>query len=172
MPTLRQRINDNPGLVGGIAVALLVIALLILVWVLWPKSTDADAVNTWYYDVNAKELYAASARTPPPTAAPSGGEGVAAVVYACHDCNDAGDRWISYLWKLPEEAVDEAQRLAASDASDQEVLSFFNRYNDIRLVRRAQGGAWVSADSEAGARVAAYPGDRCGGQPPLSCLPE
>lgn len=59
--------------------------------------TDLTGEGRWYYDLGSGELFATDALRVPPIEAPSGGEGVEAVVFSCGQCDDPANRHIAYL---------------------------------------------------------------------------
>ena len=63
-------------------------------------ASGPPATLAFWYDMGTGQLYGATGIGFPPMVAPSGGEGVKAVVYAARDCADPKDRFVVYLWKL------------------------------------------------------------------------
>ena len=55
---------------------------------------------SYWFDMKTGRLYGVPGMEYPPTVAPSGGEGVKAMVYAAKDCTDLNDRFVVYLWKF------------------------------------------------------------------------
>lgn len=83
-----------------VAVALLAIAGVLLV----TRGGGGSKISNqaWYYDVETHQLFAADPGQLPPIAAPSGaGNGVAAQVFTCSSCDEAG-RVVVYLESMTE----------------------------------------------------------------------
>ena len=86
------------------AVLLLLVVMFFIPHVV-PRAAPPQPLTFWY-DMKAGELYGGYALGLPPEVAPSGGEGVMAMVYAEKDCADANDRFVLYLWKYTPESLE------------------------------------------------------------------
>ena len=93
---IRQWLNENSALSTVIAVVMLVCALGYLV-MSNTQSGPRGPKNYWFYDLEDKELFAASIESVAPIEAPSGGEGVRAFVYGCGDCEDLQIAWLQKM---------------------------------------------------------------------------
>jgi hypothetical protein len=135
-------IRGNPWVVGVVAMAILAVAAIRILGMMGPP----DVTRAWYYDLGTGELYAAAADAVPPIEAPSGGDGVRAIVVSCDQCSDASQRQIVYLEKWSQE--DRAYLMAPDDAGD--------RAEPAPLVATpGQAVQWVDMESPQGRAIVA-----------------
>ena len=107
--------GGNPKVI--VAVVLLVLAVIFF-WRPWRNiaSSEPTVGAKIFYDLGTGEIYPERDRPYPPVTAPSGKEGVEAVMFSCGNCDVKSDRFIGYLRKYTPEgkqAIKDA--LAAED---------------------------------------------------------
>jgi hypothetical protein len=126
------------------AVVLLIAATVIA---LWPQATPKPQ-GSYYYDLGTGELYTSSASGP----APSGGEGVLAIVFACGDCANKDDRFVAYLSKPNEQYL---RVIASGEPPTPEQVQNSN------LVRHPTQDQWHASESPQGLAIVRQASSRC-----------
>lgn len=127
--------------------------------------------SNWFYDVGSGELFTAPANQHPPIAAPSGSEGVRAIVYACTSCDDEAQRGIANLFKYTDEAQ---QRLvdAGSRASAQLIDEVSREGRLIAFVPKdGDEPQWIGMDHPHAMTVLEQINAVCGGNAGIICSP-
>ena len=98
---LLEKVRSDPKVGGGLAAALLTLALT-YAYLNSGESGPPAFNNAYFFDVQSKQLFSQPGELQPPIDAPSGaGNGVLAFVYGCGDCK--GELHIHYLKKLTPE---------------------------------------------------------------------
>jgi hypothetical protein len=147
---------------------LVIVLVLILLGITWWSILSGDGVpenggQAYFYDMGTGKLYVDSALKNPPTEAPSGAEGVIAHVFTCADPADETKRFIGFLEKYTPEYQkmrDKGQAMPPSMAAKHQ------------LIRAADGGDWVSLDSQGGQKIlAGLAARRKPGENMVSCVP-
>jgi len=136
---IREMMARNQAVVGFTAIACLVLGVALLVMrASQPTGAALDQGQVYFYDLGAKQLYAAANAWPPVTA-PSGEEGVAAYVYACGECTE-GNRTIGYLTRF-----DEAGKamLGSGKVSAETLTEAEDKHKVIGLIARDGKVNWV-----------------------------
>lgn len=111
--SLRASLQSNPIVAVVVAVALIAVAA----WIATRQGADvpANANLVYFYDLGAGQLFEVDAGRMPPIESPSGGIGVAAAVFACDNCDNAGERFTAYLRKLePIEGTEDLRDFVAA----------------------------------------------------------
>jgi hypothetical protein len=125
---------------------------------------NSEVYSGWWYDTGTKKVYVVNAALFPPIVAPSGEEGVGAVIYATKDCADENDRFIMYLFKYTPEGLDLLHE-AMSDDFDLDGPCCAMPAN-MMLVKTVDEAEWVHRnwaerqaiiDAEIAKRGSAYP---------------
>lgn len=132
-----------------------------------PDRNATYFTDVWFYDLDARSLYARPAGTPTPEIAPSGGQGVRAYVFSCGKCSSS-EQFIGYLQSFTRE---QQQLLERRDAADDAALS---PEPMVALLPAESGGGgpqWVYSGSRQGAAITRDPNNQCGNKPPRSCNP-
>jgi hypothetical protein len=93
--------HDNPRAAMGGVVAVLVAALFLIVARLGDDASGAAYNYGFYYDLSTRELFVDSNRQLPPI---RDGQGVAAHVFSCGQCEDKASRVIGWLEMYTPEA--------------------------------------------------------------------
>lgn len=120
-----------------------------------------ESFGTYFYDVQAGSLYAAPIGTLPPARAPSGGEGVLAIVFACADCDNDTDRQVAYLQTYTDEY---RQALQSGDEVTEKMTFEGQRYRSV------DDPTWY-ADGHEAATIIASAKARCADGKPIRCRP-
>lgn len=156
MSTLRQKLAD-PKVGGAVVAAILALALYIALTSggdEGPKFYD----KAWYYDLKAGELFPDEGGKKGPFPAPSGGEGVEAVVYGCGSCDELKTGW---LIKYSPEALKVLQTDSLSEI-----------VRDGTFVKRPEDKEWVMSNSDEGKAVTNAASEDCGKTRVVTCYPE
>ena len=157
--------GKNP-VVAVIAAIVLIVALIFIFKQMGGGGGVGSPQDAYWYDLDTGELFGHKNVTPP-VPAPSGGEGVRAHVYACNDCNDKTDRFISFLERYTEEGkkfLEKEQAAGTNPMFRAEALQYSE-------VRREEDTEWVSgANMEETIAVRAQYETRCGGKPAKPCF--
>jgi hypothetical protein len=134
--------------------------------------TQASANGTHYfYDMDTGDLFVMDAASEtPPVVAPSGAEGVLALVYSCGSCDAADERSIEYLRKCTPEAkamLDDRER--GQEITPQTMQTIQTGW----LVSADLGKTWVAQNSPTGERIMrrATTSTCPNGSAPKSCRP-
>ena len=164
--SVREWLNNNPQVSMGVAVAVVIVALVALAWQ-FRDVGQRSAPDAYFWDIQAGEAFVRSGDELAPIEAPSGGEGARAQLYTCGEC--APDEWFGYLEKYTDDAK---QRYEASG----ELPSA-----EEHFIRALDGDRWMPYYSQEGQRIidaiyAVYDDPNaapCGepGVPPRQCLP-
>lgn len=96
--SLRETLTEKP--VVGIGVAAILVAVAgVIAYRQFAGGpvTDYTDQARWFYDLETGKLFPTEKLEIPPITAPSGGEGVEAVVLSCGQCGDPAQRQIVYL---------------------------------------------------------------------------
>lgn len=138
------------------------IAVLIGSWlyIVMTATGGGGEPGVWFYDLDAGELYAAPRGTVAPTTAPSGGEGVKAMVYACDSCD--GETAVGYL--VNHQPALKRKLEAGEEVDPQMMLT-------DQLIRAAAGDAWHPAGSPEARDIKAAVRNACGDQRVAACQP-
>ena len=131
--------GKNP-VVAVIAAIVLVVAVIWIAKSVFNIGTTPTPGQTFWYDTGSNKLYGVAGNEEPPMPAPSGSEGVRAVVFAKGSCDKASDRYIGYLEKHDDPEAAKAAPTAMEKAQ-------FMAKRDVRLEK---GTTWVKADSDEG----------------------
>ena len=155
---IRKWLNDNPNITKITAAGSMLILLIVILCLIWPKPVTKYAVpkKAWYYDLNTGELFVSDAHQNPPIDAPSGPlpdgnqAGVLAYVYQFDNDKDS-ERLIAFLEKL----TDEAQRtrptkLSPSEKRTEQEIQLWNRG---RLIKRVNDEDWIFYESSQGQTI-------------------
>ena len=148
---LREMIDKNPavgyGLVGGI----LVLSVVIYILASGEEEFKTHGKSRYYYDMDSKELYVVTdtLHPDPPMKAPSGGEGVHAIVFSCSDCADESTHEVGMLTKYTKKLVDALAR----KRNGEDVAGIGEIERKGKLVRFADSDDWVPLDSEDGSKI-------------------
>lgn len=157
----RQWLNKNPHVATAATVALLLAALVVVLWQLSAGPSVTGEPEVFFWDMQADQPYAAPRATLPPAEAPSGGEGVRAHLFTCGEC--APGEWFGYLETLTGSAQQRYEREGVEPGLDD------------WQVRDLDGQGWLDQDSAAGLRlIESYEDvEICGdaGDPPRACRP-
>ena len=129
-----------------------------------PDQPNEAGLANWY-DTGTGRLYGAKGELLAPMPAPSGAEGVKAIVCTRGSPENKADRFIAYLEKYTPQGRAQMQAVQQEHPGD-----FIEQMTRIaaeeKLVKAAQGGQWVPAGSAEGKAVmsaAQGPGiKRCG----------
>ena len=143
--------GKNP-VVAVIAVIVLVVAVILIVKSVTRRDVPEAGLATWY-DMGSSRLYGAKSEESPPVAAPSGGEGVLAAVYAKGSCDNKADRFIAYLSKYTEEGKTLLKAAEAETRVDIEKMGSIT--SEHRLVKREKDTEWVAIGTEEGQAIMA-----------------
>lgn len=114
--SLRETLNKNPALAGGIVVVVIVAAVVAM-----RGSSGAPPLDqAWFYDLQTGALFPGDRFAPAPIDAPSGaGNGVTAVVLGCGDC-EAKPTKAHWLEKFTPEALAVHKKMEAADAAEED----------------------------------------------------
>lgn len=159
-----------------VAVVLLVIAGVVIVRSRGGSSGSAIA-GEMYFDVQSGELFIGPLDALPPVSAPSGGEGVRAVVYGCGSCDDPLVGHVAYLIKYSDEAKREIQSLRqqAQSAPPEEsgaLLAEADSYLTLkRMIAPPDAAQWQLDDGTVVDRLLATVRQRCGSDDLVPCRP-
>ncbi len=116
---------------------------------------------------------APSDQIPPIDTASGAGQGVRAYVFACHDCNDANDRFVGWL----EMYTPEAKAILAAPAEEdpdkaaQREMQMFEVWEKGQLIRAADGDQWVGANTQEAVTITSAIERKCPAGVPKPCLP-
>lgn len=167
---LRELLRDKPAAGAGIAVALILLAVGLVITRLRPSQAPSPFGQIWYFDVPSGDVFAGP-NAIPPVNAPSGPEsGVRAFIYACGACDPA--TWtIAYL----ETHTPEAKRIMTAPAEGPEQMAARTRaMTEGRLVAPApdkgQAPKWIAANQAAAQQIAGTR-PQCNQGQPLLCAP-
>ncbi len=130
----------------------------------------------YYYDVNTKALFTASAKEWPPIDGPSGKPGpdgkpagVRAHVFACGSCADEKNRFVGFLENLTPEAKAVVLRIKQGEAPPRADLEVWELGTFIRTPDQE---AWTQRTDPAHAKVIEAIKAQCSGRGPLTdCFP-
>lgn len=139
---LRSKIESSPMLGAGVAGFVLLFAIGF--YFLSGEKVEGPLANkVYFYDVDAGKIFVVSDddNPVPPITAPSGGEGVAAIVFSCGDCDDESSLFVTQLKKY----TDKAKTAMVGDDLD--------AVRKGTMVRSAAGGEWVTAESDKGQEI-------------------
>lgn len=127
--------------------------------------------SNWFYDVGSGELFAASADQHPPIAAPSGGEGVRAVVYSCTSCDDAESRSIASLFKYTDEA--QKRLIQAGSRASAQLIDEVSREGRLLALVPQDGDdpQWIGMDHPQAMAVLEQSNIACNGTAGILCTP-
>lgn len=158
MEQLREAIHRNP--------AVVIVAVVILIASLWwhvlEPITGNGARRAFYFDLETSRLFTQRTGLLAPIKAPSGGDGVLAIVMSCGSCDDASQRYIGWIEKY-------------SDAFKQNEAAQRHRDPDLMrrhwFIRTLQSDEWVLA-AGAQAQVIRRTAERhCGRREARVCQP-
>lgn len=137
----REYINENPQVVTGAAVAILVIALIAIAVQLAPEQYDVPT-QAYYYDTVTKEVFVDDIAKIAPFTNSNGNASVRVHVFSCGTCDDEASRFNAYFEKYTEEA----KKAMEEDPESEEAI-------EVMMVGRLvskDGTEWVIADGEEG----------------------
>ena len=171
--SLREKINDQPLLIGGVAAALLLIAVVVFVWWVTTGSGTYSEFGgrAWYYDVTAKELFIESAARVPPFDR-DGHVAVRASVGACGPCDDPAARQVLWVERYSETArplMEQYVQARRTDTITPEALDAEARATEGLLLRGPDESAWVAYNSPHAANLRAAVQTLCDGGPGTLC---
>lgn len=148
---LRETIDKNPALGYGLVGGIIVLAVVTYILTSGEKEFKTHGKSRYYYDMDSKSLYVITEtdHPDPPMKAPSGGEGVYAVVFSCSDCKDKASLEIGMLTKYSKELLDALIRKRKGE--EVEGLGEIERKG--KLVRFPDSDDWVRLDSEDGSKI-------------------
>jgi len=138
MASLREQIEKHPRVTAMVAGTVLMLTIS------WALLRETRQPGIYFYDTGSGTVYVAPAGTLPPTKAPSGSEGVLAIVLSCGDCAEESSRFVGYLQSF----TDEYRRALASGDEITEKLLF-----EGQLFRAVDDETWHSDGPEAAAIV-------------------
>lgn len=157
--SVRELIKGNPLLGVVVVVVLLGSAAAIMARRNGAPPAPAFA-QTWFYDLGTGELFAADNQHPP-IPAPSGAEGVRAMIYACGDCDPA--TWTpAYLETLtpqakvamqqPDETIEQNRARSAAMTTGRLIAAW---------PEKGQKPAWVSSNTPDAAAIVSRAANPC-----------
>jgi hypothetical protein len=188
--SLRGWINQNSAVVTIGAVLLLIVALVVMMRQCGTPHYPGQIEQVWFYDLNTKQLFAGKRDEIPPIETPSGPyalpdgtqipAGVRAYVFACGDCSDESKRFIAYVERftpeVKEKLVAARKAMAEGKTPSEAPLDYLVEEQQAyggRLVRKVEGGDWLSANSSEAADFTAGISARCKEGTPLKpCFPK
>lgn len=140
---IREYLNKNPAItIAGMAILVAITLVVILRNAgVWGGPTPETSGTMYFYDEDTRELFTARSDQLAPIAAPSGGSGVLAEVYACGDCS--GEKFAGLLQKYTDKG-----KKAMSDG-----IPVHPSDNLIRLPK--PGSEWVPSGSAQGQKIRA-----------------
>ena len=139
----------NP-VVTVIAVIVLIVAVIFIIRGVTDRPIPVG-LATWY-DTGTNKLYGAKPDLVPPMPAPSGSEGVRAIIAARGSCYKEADRFIAYLEKYTDDGKVQFKEVQQEHPPD--FLAQMTRISmEERLVRREQDDQWFPADSVEGQAI-------------------
>ena len=162
---IRQWASRSPQQATVVAIVLLIVALGSLAWQF--RGPGAPDSSVYYWDLETDEHFVAPAQTPP-VEAPSGGEGVRAILYSCGECTP--NEWFGYLQTHTPEyarAMEDPELFEQMDPAEQQRFAAQGR-----LVRPLDGAEWLIKGSREGQLLEDQMYERCGpGERPTQCVP-
>jgi hypothetical protein len=151
----------------SLVVAVLVILVVLVIVVRWDSGHDASENLRWFYDVQSGELFTHDGNVQPPILAPSGGEGVLAIVYGCGGCDDPSGRQIAYLEKSMPATTSGTSTDPNAGPDPSAIIAQADRQ---RVASPKSPDNWVAPTSPAGQQVMNMSG-LCPGDTLQICLP-
>lgn len=150
-----------------IAVVAIIVLAVSWMWILGSKQ-DSTAPQRYFYDIEAEEMFVADTAIMPPITAPSGGEAVVALVYACGNCSDENGRFIAFFEKYTDAYKEALDRFRNDGIPLSEQVEL-----EGHLIRTPDTADWLPMQSNEG--VALWDKTlqgRCDkGVPLISCAP-
>jgi hypothetical protein len=150
-----------------LATGLIALAIVIIV-MRWDRRPDPRENLRWFYDLQSGELFTHDGNARPPVAAPSGGEGVLALVYSCGSCNDPSSRHVAYLEKMM--TAESPDSSSGSDAMPSPSALMAAKEGRQLVARPDAPDDWTLKASVPGARMVDMT-NRCPGESLEICLP-
>lgn len=164
--SLRDKLNGNPLAAGGIALGVVVLAVLVLAYWYWPQNTQGSGL-VWAYDVQAGRLYATPALTG--TVGDVGQDVYEAEVYTCSTCD--AERNVAYLIQYDQTAraaILQRQK-GIEEVNGEPISEIINRG---RMVRRLEDPNFMPASSPQGFALIERAVSMCGeNEPTRQCFP-
>lgn len=128
-----------------------------------PGSNQGAATGQYFYDLGSGALFVVGADALPPLTAPSGDEGVLAVVYSCSGCEDAATHQIAYLQKYTDDYLQ--QRTGGQPPK-------MGAEVEGTMIRAADGERWFVSSSDQVIKLTSQMSSACAGGDAVLCLPQ
>lgn len=154
-----QTLSSKRLLIGVLAVIILGVSW----WIILKPSTGGGGMGShFYFDMDTNQLFQSASTELPPITAPSGGQGVRAIVMSCGECSDKDNRFIAYLEKYTD--TYKTAKSEGREISPQQTLAGW-------LVKGESDKNWVVANDAEGAAIRDAATSRCGTNQPAICKP-
>jgi hypothetical protein len=142
---IREKMNQNPGVTTGVTVGVIVIALIFIVWQLWPSSGPRIPTKAFYTVDDGKTYFPDDIKKVPPFDH-EGKQAVRAYVFKC-----GSTKFVAYLEMYTPDAkakLEKARAEAASAKNPQGMPPDMMMMPDMMqagvLVKKPGQGNWVS----------------------------
>lgn len=139
---IRETLNKNPAMTTGVTAGIIVLALVVIVWQVWPSRETTLLHRKFFFTVDdGKTYFADDFYKIPPFKHSSGREAVRAHVY---QANEKSKPYVGWLEKFPDQIKPKLDKIA-SDPKQREQLWFTPEFRDemYKLVKTPGGGNWV-----------------------------
>lgn len=144
--SIRQTLNERPAIGIGAAIGLVVIALVIIIWQVAGRRTDAgpDITDQAFYSDDDGQTYFTDSKAKLPPFTHNNKQAYLAGVFRC---GDKGKPFIAYLSKYPD---DVRKQLEADLKGGATPMMTARKGSSALLVKKPGPGKWVNrSDSEA-----------------------
>lgn len=135
---LREKMNENPRLTTGVTIGVVVIALILIVYQLWPASPIQPISQAFYTIDEGKTWFVEDIEKVPPFQH-NGKEAVRAHVFVC---GESGQKFVGWMEKFTPDAKKKLDDLY-SKSSGKRPPERFEMEETARLVRRHDMSKWL-----------------------------
>lgn len=142
---LREKMNENPKVALGVAIGVVVFALAMIVFSLWPSKPEMVVpvlTKCFYTEDDGKTYFPGDRLLPTPIKGPNGKDAVIAHVFI----DTYGKQSVIFLEKY----TDEGNKILKSGKQDR-------RIETEKMVKRPGSRNWVNILSEEGQKIARPP---------------
>ena len=149
---LREKMNENPRVTTGVTIGVVVVALMLIVWQLWPAPAIKPLSQAYYSNDDGKSYFADDIEL----VAPFQKDGKEAVRAHVMMCGETGKPFVGWMEKFTPEAKKKLEDLYKKNGGKRPPERF-ELEETQRLVKRTEMKAWVRFSYEIADKLQTFP---------------